>query len=381
VGGQPRGCTGRLAPPVSPADVVRPLERIGASIEDVYGALDRLKGTNGCLLAGGSSLSFVVEEAWARATYVKGYYDGRLKGRSSLPGVEEHWSECFDERHEHDYSFPDLVALPSERERHLKACTVDTEYVSFYRVHSKQHFRWGKDFPRNWEDNKRKLQAQERFSPAGVTGHYLGLTPDAALDEALYYGKGSIDQHSRFFLMIRCYFENILYLSHPSALDAVWTILGLDSKSLGEMYLSIMCPETDSETTNRIGLWARDSGFDGLVFPSARYGQRLDLDGLREEGKTPFPAMNSVSVGCHLDRHLIHAATLADQLVYEEAKSSPGTPFPIYAEPNLVLFSSRQLQGDDRAVFYVGTSLADREYAIRTDERPQKKNFEHWILE
>jgi hypothetical protein len=325
-------------------------------------------------------MSYVVEESWAVDTYVKGYYDARLTGLDVLPDVDSHWSDCFDVRHAEDFHFPDPNTLPPLPDRQLKLGTVKTEYVSFYRVHSKKYFGWGADFPSNWRDDDRKRSAVERFSPPGTVGHYFGLTPDAALDEALYYGNGQIDSQERFFLMIRCYFDNLLYLTQVGVLAAVWKLLNLDRMSLGDMYFKIMDPHTDSEITNKIGIWSREYGFAGLIFPSARYGQQLDIEALRKAGCRPFPALNAVSIGSRLDKRVQpFEAVLSDNVIYEEAGPTDGTPVAIYAEPNLVLFSGDQLQGSDRAIFYVGVPLEHRDYVIATDLRMQKKKIEHWM--
>lgn len=324
-------------------------------------------------------MSYVVEESWAADTYVKGYYDARLAGLDVLPDIESHWSDCFDAQHAQNFDFPDPATLPPTEHRQLRLGTVNTEYVSFYRVHSKKHFQWGSDFPSNWQDNDRKRKAVERFSPPGTVGHYFGLTPDAALDEALFYGNGVIDSQ-KFFLMIRCYFENILYLTQIDVLTTVWKLLNLEKTSLGGMYFKIMNPHTDSEITNRIGIWARENGFAGLIFPSARYGQQLNVEALREAGHRPFPALNTVSIGSHLDKNVrLVDTTLADQLIYDEASAESGSPLAIYAEPNLVLFSADQLHGRDRAIFYVGVPIEHRDYVVDADPRMQKKSFEGWL--
>jgi hypothetical protein len=325
-------------------------------------------------------MSYVVEESWAANTYVKGYYEARLNGLDVLPDVESHWSDCFDARHAQNFDFPDPATLPPPPHRQLRVGTVNTEYVSFYRVHSKKHFQWGRDFPSNWQDDDRKRKAAERFSPPGTVGHYFGLTPDAALDEALFYGNGVIDSKVLFFLMIRCYFENILYLTHIDVLAAVWELLNLEKTSLGDMYFKIMNPHTDSQITNKIGIWARENGFAGLIFPSARYGQQLNVEELRKAGHQPFPALNTVSIGSHLDKNVqLVETTLEDQLIYDEAAGD--SPVAIYAEPNLVLFSADQLLGRDRAIFYVGVPIEHRDYVTAADPRIQKKSFEHWLYQ
>lgn len=326
-------------------------------------------------------MSYVVEESWSTNNYMVGYGDGRLEGLKCLPGINEHYSECFDARQDAIDALPDpwVSELPDRPERAIALGTIQTRYITLYRVHSKRHFKWGRKFPRNWPDDRRKRRAKERFSPPGTVGHYFGVTADAALDEAYYYGHGQIDSRKQFFLALECFLDNILYLTDLAVLTSVWKVLGLDPRSTADMYFAVMDLQTDNTITNKIGVWARDRGLSGLIFPSARYGQRLDLAKQREDGGCPFPVVNTVPIGSHMDELMVQNSGLSGQLLYDTAKQQGGKPIPVYAEPNLVLFSGQQVRALDRAVFYSCASMEHRENVMQIDKRHQLKSYDHWL--
>src|SRR5919106_1062856 len=155
----------------------------------------------------------------------------------------------------------------------IENCTIRTEYRPVYRLQRKEFLRWGVRYPETWASGEHKRASAQRYSPVGTEGHYLGLTLAAAEDEVRFYEGGILDATKYLTLVVYASFDGLLDLT-AGCIDAVWELIGLPaSPSLLDMYLSIMDPRTDNEVANAIGLWARDRGFKGLVFPSARYGQ------------------------------------------------------------------------------------------------------------
>ena len=59
---------------------------------------------------------------------------------------------------------------PDHKEQALEYATIQTQYISIYRIHPKKYFLTGYDFPKNW-DSERKISKSERYSPIGVGGH------------------------------------------------------------------------------------------------------------------------------------------------------------------------------------------------------------------
>lgn len=285
-----------------------------------------------------------------------GYHDGRLEGGSPLPDIHAHYSNCFDYRAAKGITIP--ISFPTDtklkNEGSLKYAIVDTGYATFYRITKKKHFRPGADFPSNWEDTQYKKDASQRYSPVGTVGHYFGLTYDAALDESMYYGQGAVDSNEYFLLAIECYFEKILYLANYSVLASIWTLLGFPQKNHMEMMIELLNPDTSNELTDAIGLWARDFGARGLIYPTARYSQRQELACLLQHDGPVYPMINHVSIGCRMDFTPITAMETCSYFIGLERRG--GKIYeewtPIYADLNLVLFSGEQLRGSDRAVFY-----------------------------
>jgi hypothetical protein len=100
-----------------------------------------------------------------------------------------------------------------------------------------------------------------------------------------------------------------------------------------------MNPATNNKYTNKIGIWARKQGLDGIIFPSARYGQRIDVEELRRQGKHPYPVLNVVPIGCVCDDEMgmtsaFYHVALGDHL---HEQNTIGEWVPLYAELNLVL--------------------------------------------
>lgn len=315
-----------------------------------------------------------------RVDRLSGMYDAGLA--SLKPDyLADYYADCFVER-KGDASVR-AFGVDAEApwpERALEHATVNSQYISVYRIHSKDHFLSGFNFPANWADSERKAQAQERFSPVGAVGHYFGLTLDAALDEACFYGDGSIDVRRRMILVLECSFDNLLYLTVQSALQAAWELVGLPPVSLMEMYLRIMDPETGNREADAIGAWARSHGFDGVIFPSARYGQREDLERARAAGREPIPVMNTVFIGSHLCVQGLATWGFKNVLVAHLQQTGAGKRFhPVYAEPNLVLFDGSQIGGKNRAVFYQTFPLDMAKEVEDLDPRLKSKSYTHFV--
>lgn len=252
---------------------------------------------------------------------------------------------------------------------------IRTALISTYRVHPKKYFKGGANFPDSWPKNQIKERIDERYSPAGTIGFYFGLTLDAALDEAKYYDPllNIAENQSHFLMVHRTYYYDLLYLT--PVLGTVWSYLDLPAMdNTWDMYRSIMDPTTNNEITNQIGLWAREEGFRGIVYPSARYGQR-NISGSQNK-QLVFPALNFVEIGSHLCEQgvAMHMTLneLANTLTDMSATDSP--PSIVYSEPNLVIFDEDAVAGRDRPVFYSTYGLNESEFVRNCDEREGLKN-------
>jgi hypothetical protein len=308
-----------------------------------------------------------------------GYYWKHNKRSVSLGRLYE---LSFDERYA-EAERRARVRLPATGdpdEDVIRAATIDTAYATFYRVHSRAHFRHGGDFPLNWVPWPAKAQRPERYSPPGVVGWYLGLTIGAALDEALYYGGDQIDQTANLLLTVECCLSNVLYLGYPRILSAVWAKVGLPPLHPYEMLLALMHPETSAEHNNQIGLWARARGFAGIVFPTARYAQRLyadDCRGVRDGTRTFLPVVNHIGLHSRLDLreggpHVRAALDIRNIETYLRERSiSRDAVVEVPAELNVVLFAGDQLDGSVAPVFYQSRPLSEwREAAAEETRRP-----------
>ena len=250
----------------------------------------------------------------------------------------------------------------------IQHARVRTALISTYRVHSRRYFAGGKQFPKSWPSKDVKVGITERYSPRGTVGYYFGLTVDAALDEARYYDPtiDLIQNESKILLVHRTYYHDLLYLA--PVLSAVWTHLGLPEMHTWEMYLTIMDPRTANDITDRIGLWAREQGFKGIIYPSARYGQRVDWED--DTRPAAFPALNFVEIGSHLCEQGVAMHMTLNELARTLTRITINEPPPIvFSEPNLVVFDEDAVAGRDRPVFYQTYELRESEFLKSLDER------------
>lgn len=252
----------------------------------------------------------------------------------------------------------------------LETARVRTALISTYRVHQKKYLHGGPDFPKIFPERTIKLNAHERFSPPGTVGYYFGLTVDAALDEGSFYTGSDVERHtdpSWMLLVHRTYYENLLYLA--PVLPQLWEYLALPPTRLWEMYLAIMNPKTSNEITDPIGRWARDFGFSGIVYPSARYGQRLD----DSPSGSRFPILNFVDIGSHLCESGLALQWTLNALFWGVSEASRELPALVYSEPNLVIFNNEAVTGCDRPVFYAAHPLIESGL-VKANEEPSMKH-------
>jgi hypothetical protein len=255
----------------------------------------------------------------------------------------------------------------------IQHARVRTALISTYRVHSRRFFAGGEQFPESWPSKDLKVGIAERYSPPGTVGYYFGLTVDAALDEARYYDPSlnPTENESKIILLHRTYYHDLLYLT--PVLPAVWSHLDLPAMHTWDMYLTIMDPRTTNDVTDRIGVWARKEGFKGIIYPSARYGQRFDWT--EDTRRRTFPALTFVEVGSHLCEQGIAMQITLNQLAYTLARLTiTDLPQIIYSEPNLVLFDEDAVAGRDRPVFYTTYKLHESTLVTNLDERKGLKN-------
>jgi hypothetical protein len=309
---------------------------------------------------------------------IMGLYDGtRGEGAISESAFWNHHEEVARREHPITRGHRISAKLGEWPSRAIEHARVRTALVSTYRVHSRQYFSGSVDFPKIWAPREIKSRAPERFSPAGTIGYYFGLTVDAALDEAAYYGARSGDadiskDSSKLLLVHRTYYHDLLYLA--PVLDAVWAHLSLPSMNVWDMYVAIMDPRTTNTFTDTIGRWAREAGFAGIVYPSARFGQRLDP----AAGSMPsarFPVLNFVEIGSHLCEQGIGISSTLSVLASELATLNSDQPPPlVYSEPNLVIFDEAAVAGRDRPVFYQTYEMREADVLRELDERQTLKS-------
>jgi hypothetical protein len=290
-----------------------------------------------------------------------GYWDNRL-GSGQQPTFHEHYNQCFDTRARRGVSWvSNSTPYPYSA---FEAGTVSTWYATFYRITSSQYLRLDESFPLNWQDDQRKLDKHERYSPKACVGHYFGLTLDAVVDEAIHYGKGHIDETENVLFTLECYFERILYLANSGVAEAVFRHLNIPFQNNFDCVLQLMYAETANAATDQIGLWAREVGYDGIIFPSARWGSRVDLEEVRREGKEPFPEVDHVKLGTPFDVVGPIDCGVRDYRVNRIGRERVCN---IPAFQNLVLFSNTQLRGDDRAMFFQVAPISYAKY-FRAEE-------------
>ncbi len=303
----------------------------------------------------------------------RGYCDGTV--RAAHP-------PDFDEYHKHR-TRQRKEALGDTQIAVLRngAIPLSTRYVPVCRIHSRHRFKSGADFYANWDNSDRRKAQKHRFSASGVQGYYFGLTLDAAIDEAMHYGGGSLDPATKIILVLDCYFDNLLYLMHPLVIGDIWTKVGLPSMPYFEMYLTLMDPDTENRACNRIGKWALESGFDGLMYPSARYAQRDAIKAAMRDGKKPVPAVSFVPLGTAVGEGPVEPAGWFNNMLFAHmsAHGGPQEHAPIFAEPNLVLFSNSQLSAMDRAIFYWSFEIEEADRVRRADRRKGSKSYTHFV--
>lgn len=306
-----------------------------------------------------------------------GMYDGTLPDEPMPEAAYLEYHELISRR-EHPrtrgHRFPETVPdLPLRAVQHAR---VRTAVISTYRIQSKRYFIGGKLFPKMWEPSDRKRDRPQRFSPPGTIGYYFGLTPDAALDEASYYAGRDLERQpdpSNIILVHRTFYTDLLYLA--PVLPMLWEYLGLHQMPLSDMYLAVMNPAPSNEFTNKIGSWARDAGFKGIVFPSARYTDRLIVTGGAPDR---FPLLNFVELGSHLCEQGLALQFALHGLAGGIARNPPlKPPTIVYSEPNLVVFDPAAVSGLDRPVFYA-TYHAQELPLVR--EQDDRENTKHRIM-
>ncbi len=281
--------------------------------------------------------------------------------------------------------------MPGRADNHaddiINIATVETAYATFYRVHARSHFRSGASFPENWQPWPEKVTRAERFSPPESVGWYLGLTVAAAFDEAAYYqAQATTTPAPTVLLVIECCLSNILYLAWPPVLMALWEKLALPPTDVFGMQLAIMDRKTDNAITDRIGLWARERGFGGIIFPTARYDARVSLEEeIAKRVRPPLlvPVINYVPVWSRLEVQggLHMTAGIGDQLRFaclSQRGLKDDETLDVPAELNVVLFSGEQLQGTRHPVFYQTFPMeAWREASAQETRRDTWRNTFH----
>lgn len=291
--------------------------------------------------------------------------------RFNLSTYMDYYDSCIDNR---EYYILNQLYKEGQNslpypDKTISAATIKTVYLDCFRIHSKRYFYYGDQYLKTWDDSHRKKKLKERFSPFGVTGYYFGLTLNAAFDEASYYASGKIDETKKFILTIDCYYNNLLYLMLPSVLLAVWQILGLELVHPVEMFNLIVDKNTCNDVTNQIGIWARHQGFDGIIYPSARYEQRQKISNAKQKGMPVLPLLNPTYIGtsfCQNGLSVIVDNVLIQLWQYYLELGKPNEFMLAHTEPNLVLFNNSQISAIDRTVFYRTHPINDYKELYKT---------------
>lgn len=251
---------------------------------------------------------------------------------------------------------------------------IRTRYVPFYRIHSKQYFHPAETFYLNWDVTERRFLKADRFAPPEAFGFHFGATLDAAIDEALFYGNGEISE-DQFILVADVCLDNILYVMHPVVLKLLWDELGFPSVSVFRMFLSIMNDDRQNRFCNEISLWARSNGYEGIIYPSARYGQKAVAMNKLEDR---VPAINFVELGSPLCRGALEPAMWFNQQLVAYLNANDPDAQPLWAEPNLVMFDIEAIGGFDRPIFYFTFGLGRADDVVQMDRRLGSKSYTMW---
>ena|GEM_PF-4182240 len=233
--------------------------------------------------------------------------------------------------------------LPENHDERLKLLArVSTKYAKFFRIHKKEYIHVNENYPKMWEEGHWKHDRKERFCPIGKLGFFFGLTSDAALDEMRFYTSNSfIDSEKYCVLIMEMCLNDILYLLEPTVLEMIWRDIGIaPCNSFSEMYLKLMDLSTNNETCNSIGAWARDNGYAGIVFPSARYAQKDDYKQAKRDNLTIIPEIDIVDLGTFFCKLSFAMGGVCLNMEYE---GNTKKPWILYTQPNLVLFDNKQL--------------------------------------
>jgi len=159
-----------------------------------------------------------------------------------------------------------------------------------FRWHATERVETGAAFHRMFVDGPWKWDAQARFAGAGINcGHYFGLSIEAATEEAGYYGT---DTAAATLIAIEGESSRILELTHPEVIKAVFEAHVDDHQVVSRSYYTMLQELIEQQKggnaiTDYLGWWAKRSGYDGILFFSARalkqaatYNYNRNLEGL-----------------------------------------------------------------------------------------------------
>jgi hypothetical protein len=142
-----------------------------------------------------------------------------------------------------------------------------------YRWHAREHVHEGDAFFKTFEDGPWKWAAQGRFAGKNLNcGHYFGLSVEAATEEAKYYG---IDEQKAVLLELEGASTRILDLTHPDVMRAIFEMHIDNHEIVSWSYFNMLQELVErgqggNVTTDYIGYRAKEEGYDGILFFSAR---------------------------------------------------------------------------------------------------------------
>lgn len=105
-----------------------------------------------------------------------------------------------------------------------------------------------------WQPHPLNVASNHRYSKPGVGAVYAATSPETALKEVMHYG---VDMNMRVLVTRTYKLRNALDLTNPKTRE----MLGVTLEEItGDSY----------DLTHKLGDFARQNGYDGMVVPSAR---------------------------------------------------------------------------------------------------------------
>jgi len=109
-----------------------------------------------------------------------------------------------------------------------------------------------------WDQHSNNINANHRYTEQGEGGVYAGTTQNTALEEVTAYGEGI----GRVPVKKDVKLNNVLDLTDPKVRKQMGVSLEDITRTEGPLKY---------QNTQKIGKWAKENGYDGILAPSARH--------------------------------------------------------------------------------------------------------------